>query len=62
MFDVNSSGISVSNPKSVSRGILSMTVDGMAATGGWIDLLDDGSRHIVNVVLGTISPQLVSPA
>jgi len=46
----------------VSRGILSMTVDGVAATGGWIDLLADGSRHTVDIVLGTISPQFVSPA
>jgi cyclic beta-1,2-glucan synthetase len=48
--------ISVSNPKSVSRGILSVTVDGVAATEGWINLLDDGSRHIVDVVLGASEP------
>jgi hypothetical protein len=49
--------ISVSNPKSVSRGILSMTVDGVVATGGWIHLLDDGARHVVDVVLGTMEPR-----
>jgi cyclic beta-1,2-glucan synthetase len=48
--------ISVSNPKSVSRGVLSMTVDGVSATGGWINLIDDGSRHVVDVVLGTMEP------
>jgi hypothetical protein len=33
-----------------------MTVDGVPATEGWIDLLDDGSRHTVDIVLGTIAP------
>jgi cyclic beta-1,2-glucan synthetase len=52
--------IGVTNPTSVSRGILSMTVDGMAVTGGWINLLDDGSRHTVEIVLGTIEPSFES--
>jgi hypothetical protein len=33
-----------------------MTVDGVSATGGWINLIDDGSRHVVDVVLGTMEP------
>jgi cyclic beta-1,2-glucan synthetase len=52
--------IRVRNPKNVSRGVREMTVDGKAVAGGGINLVDDGSRHIVNVVLGTIEPPLVS--
>jgi cellobiose phosphorylase len=44
--------ISVTNRKSASRGVLAMTVDAAAVTGGWISLVDDGSRHGVSIVIG----------
>ena len=44
--------VSVKNSTSTSIGVLSMTVDGAAVTAGWIDLVDDGSRHAVVIVLG----------
>ena len=44
--------ISVSNPERVSRGVSSVTVDGVAAPNQWIRLIDDGGRHAVSIVLG----------
>src|SRR5678816_2865157 len=44
--------ITVSNPRSVSGGVASISVDGVAATEPWISLIDDGARHIVTIVLG----------
>ena len=46
--------ITVSNPRGVSRGVASTTVDGAAVSDGWIELVDDGSRHTVVVVLGAV--------
>jgi hypothetical protein len=44
--------ISVTNRKSASCGVLAMTVDGVAVTDGWISLVDDGSRHVVAILVG----------
>ncbi|HTI64530.1 MAG TPA: glucoamylase family protein [Gemmatimonadaceae bacterium] len=48
--------ITVSNPQTVSRGVASITVDRLAATDEWIHLIDDGTRHVVTVVLGAPHP------
>ncbi|HET7373726.1 MAG TPA: protein ndvB, partial [Gemmatimonadaceae bacterium] len=48
--------ISVSNPEKVSRGVVSVTVDGIAAADEWICLIDDGRRHVVSIVLGVLDP------
>jgi cyclic beta-1,2-glucan synthetase len=48
----SSYAIDVQNPHGVSRGVSAVTVDGVDAPSGWIDLVDDGSRHSVAVVLG----------
>lgn len=48
--------ISVSNPRSASRGVASVTVDGTAAMDEWIELVDDGARHAVTIVLGAPRP------
>jgi cyclic beta-1,2-glucan synthetase len=44
--------IDVRNPRGVSRGVASVTVDGETAADGWIALRDDGRRHEVHVLLG----------
>jgi len=44
--------IDVQNPNGVSRGVTSVVVDGAAVCDGWIELLDDGQRHAVSIVLG----------
>jgi cyclic beta-1,2-glucan synthetase len=47
--------ILVENPQGVQRGVLSVELDGMALSGGsmQIQLNDDGATHHVRVVLGT---------
>jgi hypothetical protein len=52
----------VSNPEHVSRGVAAVTLDGVAATDAWIDLVDDASTHVVTIVLGasTLSPALLA--
>jgi len=44
--------VSVTNSTNGSRGVLSMVVDGTAVTDGWINLVDDGLRHTVDIALG----------
>lgn len=44
--------ITVKNPKSVNKGVSSVTVDGIAMEENVIDLLDDEKNHIVEVILG----------
>jgi cyclic beta-1,2-glucan synthetase len=51
--------IEVHNPNGVSRGVSSATLDGVEAANGWIDLIDDGSRHSVAIVLGARQPALI---
>jgi cellobiose phosphorylase len=47
--------IEVRNPARVSRGVLSVVVDGTSAVGGRVSLVDDGKRHAVVVTLGRIT-------
>ena len=42
-------------PRRVSKGVASLTVDGVAATDSCIHLLDDGARHAVTIVLGPVT-------
>lgn len=44
--------IEVSNPDHVSKGIKSVTVDGSPIDGNSVPILDAGTRHIVEVVMG----------
>ena len=44
--------ISVRNPRHVSRGVASLTVDGTPVSGGIVPAFPDGERHIVEAVLG----------
>jgi cyclic beta-1,2-glucan synthetase len=44
--------IHVENPHGVERGVQSITLDGQAVESGVIDLVDDGRRHKVRVILG----------
>jgi cellobiose phosphorylase len=48
----SSYAIDVRNPDGVSRGVKSVTVDGVDVPGGWVDLADDGLPHTVAIVLG----------
>ena len=48
--------IDVRNPHRVSRGVASVAVDGVAVTDPWINLIDDGSQHLVTIVLGPAPP------
>jgi cyclic beta-1,2-glucan synthetase len=61
-FGSSTYAISVSNPEHVSRGVAAVTLDGVAATDAWIDLVDDASTHVVTIVLGasTLSPALLA--
>ncbi len=43
--------IDVKNPNGVHRGVSVVTVDGAARDDGWIDLADDGLRHVVAITL-----------
>jgi cyclic beta-1,2-glucan synthetase len=44
--------ITVENPDGVEHGVRSVTVNGQALPGKWIDLVDDGRTHDVRVSLG----------
>ena len=44
--------ITVSNPKHVSKGIASVTVDGKAIEGNVLPVFGDGKQHAVSVVMG----------
>ncbi len=44
--------ITVSNPKHVSKGIASVTVDGKAIAGNVLPVFGDGKQHAVSVVMG----------
>jgi cyclic beta-1,2-glucan synthetase len=44
--------ITVENPQRVQRGVKSVALDGIVAEDGEIELVDDGKRHEVRVVLG----------
>lgn len=44
--------ITVSNPKHVSKGIASVTVDGKAVEGNVLPVFGDGKQHAVSVVMG----------
>ena len=44
--------INVENPRSVTRGVTRLELDGIAVTGGSVELRDDGSSHQVRVELG----------
>lgn len=43
--------ITITNPNHVSRGVSSITLDGVALPSKEIQLIDDGSKHIVKVTL-----------
>ena len=47
--------IDVENPAGVSKGVASLTVDGVVSTDGCVHLLDDGARHAVRIVLGPVA-------
>jgi len=51
-FGTSTYAIDVRNPDGVSRGVAWVTVDGLVAPEGLVDLVDDGLRHTVVVVLG----------
>ncbi|HEV8496590.1 MAG TPA: hypothetical protein VGQ56_07010, partial [Gemmatimonadaceae bacterium] len=51
-FGTSTYAIDVQNPDGVSRGVAWVTVDGHAAQDGLVNLVDDGLRHTVIVVLG----------
>jgi len=51
-FGTSTYAIDVQNPDGVSRGVAWVTVDGHAAQDGLVNLVDDGLRHRVIVVLG----------
>jgi cellobiose phosphorylase len=44
--------ITVKNPKSVNKGVTSVSMDGKSISGNVIDLTDDGNAHHVEVILG----------
>jgi len=44
--------IAVANPRRVSRGVVSVTLDGVDAPSGTVNLEDDGSAHSVEIVMG----------
>jgi cyclic beta-1,2-glucan synthetase len=44
--------LTVENPRGVTRGIATISLDGEPAATGWIPLADDGSEHRITVVLG----------
>ncbi len=44
--------IKVTNPKGVSKGVASLTVDGKTVAGNVIPVAGDGKTHQVEVVLG----------
>ncbi|MDB4873766.1 MAG: putative cyclic beta 1-2 glucan synthetase [Gemmatimonadetes bacterium] len=46
--------IEVRNPNAVSRGVVSVSVDGAASADGAVTLIDDGTQHTVVVVLGSV--------
>jgi cellobiose phosphorylase len=47
MYEIN-----VRNPDSVSKGVKSMTIDGIAAEGHLIPVFNDGQVHVVEIVMG----------
>jgi cyclic beta-1,2-glucan synthetase len=51
-FGTSTYSIDVQNPQGVSRGVLSVTVDGLLTADGVVDLVDDGGRHAIVVQLG----------
>ncbi len=51
-FGSSTYAIRVSNPSGVSRGVDSVALDGVAAGGECVTLIDDGARHEIAVVLG----------
>ena len=53
-YGASSYAIDVRNPHSVSRGVTALSIDGAETNDGWIPLADDGSRHVVTVVLGRV--------
>ncbi len=55
-YGASTYSIDVRNTHGVSRGVTAVTVDGADASDGWIELRDDGLRHIVIVVLGPSVP------
>ena len=44
--------ITVKNPKNVNQGVSSVTADGVSLSGNTIDLVDDGTLHHIEVILG----------
>ncbi len=48
--------IDVRNPDGVSRGVATVTVDGIELSDGWITLMDDGMRHAVVIALSAGQP------
>ncbi|HKR60784.1 MAG TPA: glucoamylase family protein [Pyrinomonadaceae bacterium] len=46
--------IKVTNPLALHRGVASLEMDGKKLDGNEIELSDDGSTHVVNVVLGEV--------
>jgi cyclic beta-1,2-glucan synthetase len=44
--------VEVQNPRAVSRGVQSVTLDGQPVAGGWVPLVYDGKVHQVVVVMG----------
>lgn len=44
--------IIISNPNNLSKGVISITLDGKAIVGNAIELVDDKNTHQVNVIMG----------
>jgi cellobiose phosphorylase len=55
-FGASTYAVDVLNPDGVSRGVASVTIDGMVADDGIIPLVDDGMKHTVVVTLGSVVP------
>ncbi|HEY9226170.1 MAG TPA: glucoamylase family protein, partial [Gemmatimonadaceae bacterium] len=53
-FGASTFAIEVRNPEGVSRGVTAVIVDGERQADGWIELIDDASRHSVQITLGAI--------
>lgn len=48
--------VRVANPDGVSRGVASITLDGMPVTGALVPFVEDGRAHEIVVVLGRPEP------